>query len=85
MYLVRHLGKRDTIIVWSNGQKKTPQRGNLTINISEVYELFKMEYPDAAIGKSKFASLRPEHVLLSNKIPQNVCVCQNHENITLIL
>ena len=83
--LVRHMGKRDTIIVWSNGQKKTPQRGNLTINISEVYELFKMEYPDAAIGKSKFASLRPEHVLLSNKIPQNVCVCQNHENITLIL
>lgn len=36
------------------------------MNISQVYELFKMEYTDAAIGKSKFASLRPEHVLLSN-------------------
>ena len=22
--LVRHMGKRDTIIVWSNGKKKTP-------------------------------------------------------------
>ena len=31
------------------------------MNISEVYELFKMEYPNAAFGKSKFASLRPEH------------------------
>ena len=36
----------------------------LKMNISEVYELFKMEYPIAAIEKSKFASLRPEHVLI---------------------
>ena len=33
------------------------------MNISQVNELFEMEYPNAAIGKSKFASLRPEHVL----------------------
>ena len=55
------------------------------MNISEVYELFKRVYPNAAIGKFKFASLRPEHVLLSSQIPRNVCVCQKHENISLIL
>lgn len=53
-------GKRETI-VRSDGQKKTIQRWHLSMNISEVYELFKMEYPNAAVGKSKFASLRPEH------------------------
>ena len=56
-------GKRDIMVGRSNGQKKTMQREHLTMNISQVYELFKMEYPNAVIGKSKFASLRPEHVL----------------------
>ena len=41
-------GKRDAIVVRSNEQKKTMQR-QLTMNISEVDELFKMEYPIAAI------------------------------------
>ena len=44
-----------------------------------------MEYPNADVGKSKFASLRPEHVLLSSQIPRNVFGCQKYENISLIL
>ena len=51
-------GKRDKIVLRSNGQKKTMQRRHLTMNISEVYQLFKMEYPNAAIRKSKFDNLR---------------------------
>ena len=54
-------GKRDAVVLRSNGLKKTLQRHHSAMNISEVYELFKMEYPNAAVGKSKFASLRPEH------------------------
>ena len=59
--------KRDTIVVRSNGQKKTMQRWHLTMNIGEVYELFKMEYPNAAIGKSKFAIFKlVSTIFLSN-------------------
>ena len=43
-------GKRETI-VRSDGQKKTIQRWHLSMNISEVYELFKMEYPNATVLK----------------------------------
>jgi hypothetical protein len=46
----------------------------------EVYSLFKKEFPEARIKKSKFAALRPSHVLLSNKLPHNVCLCKYHEN-----
>ena len=55
------------------------------MNISEANELLKIEYPNAAVGKSKFASLRPEHVLLSSMIPRNFSVCQKHENVSLNL
>ena len=61
------------------------QKRHLTTNISEGYELLKVEYPNVAVGKSKFASLRPEHVLLSSLIPQNFYVCQKHENDSLNL
>ena len=43
-------GKRETV-VRSDGQKKTIQRWHLSMNISEVYELFKMEYPNATVLK----------------------------------
>ena len=77
--------KRDTIFLRSNGQKKITKRQHLTVNIGEVYELIKMEYPEAAVRMSNFVSLRPEHILVSSQILQNVGVCQKHENISLIL
>jgi len=67
-----------------DGDNQTQKRHLLT-NINEVYELFKSERPDIVIGRSKFASLRPNHVRPFGEIPQNVCVCQTHENVRLIL
>ena len=55
------------------------------MNITDACELFKVEYPDAAIKTFKFATSRPEHVLLLNHISQNICICQKHENIGLML
>ena len=55
------------------------------MNTSEVYQMLKQENPDKKIGKSKFASLRPGHVLLSSQMPRNVCVCRQHQNMALIL
>ena len=67
-------GKRDNIVLRENNVKKTMEIQQLSINISKVYQIFKQENPDKKIGKSKFASLRPGHVLLSSQMPRNVRV-----------
>lgn len=40
----------------------------------------KKKNPEIKLGASKFASLRPQHVLLSSQMPSNVCTCVYHEN-----
>ena len=40
---------------------------------------------DEVIGFPKFCILRPVHIKLFEQIPHNVCVCEYHENICLIL
>ena len=55
------------------------------MNVNEAYAVFKSDYPEESVGKSKFASLRPPHVLLSSSMSRNVCCCQQHQNIILIL
>lgn len=57
----------------------------MLMSLKEAYEEFRKNYSDAKIGVSKFANLRPEHILTFDKIPHNVCVCLYHENIRLIL
>ena len=53
------------------------------MNVFEAYRCFKEERPDSSIGKSKFAELRPAHVLKRSETPRNVCLCRYHENINL--
>ena len=55
------------------------------MTISEVYCLFKEEYLELTIEKSKFAESRPEEVLLLSHMPRSVCNCQYHSNMLLIL
>ena len=78
-------GKRDTVVVRENNEKKTLQKRQLSMNLSEVYQLFKQENSDKKIGKSKFSSLRPGHMQLSSHMPRNVCVCRHHQNMILTL
>ena len=62
-------GKRDTIVVRSNEKKQIMQKRHLSMNASEAYALFREEHPEEAVGKSKFAKLRPSRetlVLVSN-------------------
>ena len=73
-------GRKDVINVQDkNGQKVLCQTRHLTSSLMETYALFCKDYPNK-IGKSKFAELRPNHVLLSSKLPHNVCLCKYHEN-----
>ncbi len=76
-------GMRDVVTVREGGVKKKIQKRHLTMSILEAYRYFKKEHP--IIGKSKFAELRPSHVLRSSDTPRNVCLCRYHENVKLAL
>ena len=78
-------GKRDTVAVRENNERKTMQKRHLSMNLSEVYQLFKQENHNKKIGNSKFSSLRPGHMQLSSQMPRNVCVYRHHQNMILIL
>ena len=73
--------KDATSVQMADGTKTKLQTRDLTSSIKETHAMFQDEYPDAKVGESKFAELRPQHVLLSNKLPHNVCLCKSHENL----
>ncbi len=54
------------------GVEKKIQKQHLTMSILEAYRYCKNEHPESIIGKSKFAELRPSHVLRSSL--QEMCV-----------
>ena len=79
-------GKADCITVkTADGGKEIRQKRHLIMTVSEAYQLFKENFPELTVGKSKFAALRPQHVLLVSKTPHNVCQCRYHSNVILIL
>ena len=78
-------GMRDTIVVKEEDQKKTYMKRHLLLTIAETYKIFKSENMEVKIGKSKFAELRPRHVLLQRETPANVCVCVHHANLQFLL
>lgn len=72
-------GRKDVkTIIDDNGKNKVQIR-HLLFSLKEAYAIFSEEY-GKVIGKSKFATLRPKHVMLNNKLPHNVCLCRYHEN-----
>lgn len=54
-------------------------------SLKEVFELYKIEHPDEKVGRSKFCELRPKHILLSSKMPHNVCLCIYHKNFISVV
>ena len=78
-------GKADVVTVRTNEGKEKRQKKLLVMTLSEMYENFKSEHPHITIGKSKFAELRPQEVLLSSDTPRNVCGCIYHSNVILLL
>ena len=78
-------GRKDSITVIRDGQKVKEQRRYMIMSISELYELYKQEYPDDRIKLTKFKSLRPDVVLCKSATPHNVCTCTYHENVNLLL
>lgn len=63
-------------------QRRECKSGIYIHHFKETHALFISEH-GSIIGKSKFADLRPKHVLLSCQLPHNVCMCKYHENFIL--
>ena len=78
-------GRKDVVSVKENGSCTKYQTRHLTSSVNEVFALFQEEYLKVKIGRSKSASLCPTDVLLSSKIPRNVCLCKYHENVIIAL
>ncbi|PSN49441.1 hypothetical protein C0J52_06605 [Blattella germanica] len=62
------------------GKRQLIKKRYLVMTILEAFNLFKADYPEINLQKSKFYESRPQHVLLCSETPQNVCVCMYHEN-----
>lgn len=73
-------GKKDVMVIYANGEKITKQKRHLFTSLKEAHALFLKNHPSISLGKSKFAQLRPKHVLLNSKLPHNFCMCKYHEN-----
>ena len=77
--------RKDSITVIRNGQKVKEQRRYLLMTLKEAFPLYTQEYPSDQVKLTKFKSLRPDVVLYQSDMPHNVCICQYHENINLLL
>ena len=60
------------------------QQRYLQLSMNELYAQFFEEHPKIAIGKTKFQSLNPQHVLYSLQTPRNLCLCTINENMRLL-
>ncbi|CAF3403688.1 unnamed protein product [Rotaria sp. Silwood2] len=79
-------GKKDVMVIQSyDGSKVKVQKRHLVMTVREVYEQFKISYPNEKIGSTSFSLLRPKHILPICDIPQNVCLCKYHANVDLLL
>lgn len=79
-------GKKDFVSVLSANGRIHVQKRLILCNLKELYQHFKMKYPQQHIGFSKFAELRPKHCILAGASgTHSVCVCIIHQNVKLML
>lgn len=73
--------KKDTVSIKIDNKRKKVQKRLLLCDIKILHTQFKEQNPEAAVGLSKFAELRPKWcVLAGSKGTHSVCVCVIHEN-----
>jgi len=79
-------GQKDFVSVKkADGTREQKQKRLLLINLKELYLEFVKEH-NVRIGFSTFCALRPKHcVLVDSKSAHSVCVCEQHQNVVLLL
>ncbi|KAK3931114.1 ARL14 effector protein [Frankliniella fusca] len=79
-------GKKDFISVKEGNKREHKQKRLILCNLKELYVHFKERYPNAKVGFSTFAKLRPKHCVLANASgTHSVCVCKYHQNFKLLI
>lgn len=80
-------GMKDFLSIRNHdGIREHVQKRLILSNLKELFEFFKLRFPDEKIGFSTFASLRPEHcVLAGSSGTHTACVCSVHQNIKLMM
>ena len=80
-------GKKDYVNVGKGNKGRVHEQKRLLLcNLHELDTTFKVIYPDAKIGFSKFCSSRPKWcVNVSSAGTHSVCVCTHHQNAVLLL
>ncbi len=53
--------------------------------IFNLFTKFKAEFPNIQLKKSNFFAMRPNHILLTEKLKRRTCLCTKHQNISLKL
>lgn len=62
------------------------QKRLILLDLKELFQCFRDEYPEEKVGFSKFASLRPKNcVLAGTSGTHTICVCILHQNIKLMM
>ena len=59
--------------------RKGMRRRYLQRSVNSTCKLFKTQYPEKKVGKSKFANIRPKHVKTQKAQRMNECLCQKPE------
>ena len=78
-------GKKDCVSVQTPQGRVTMQKRLVLVNLRELYCSYKDKHPEAKVGFSKFAELRPPYCILAGASgTHSVCVCTYHQNVKLM-
>jgi hypothetical protein len=70
----------------SSGERVPVAKQYMLHNLDELFVLFKEDYREIKIGRTKFSLLKPtECKWPGNQGRHNVCVCEIHQNFTLLM
>ena len=74
-------GKQD-VKMSKTGEK---QKHILQDYMHNLHTKFKLEHPNLKVSRSAFYAMRPPHILLTNFSSRRTCLCQHHQNFSLLL
>lgn len=69
-----------------DGTRIHKQKRLILMNLNELYENYKLKYPNDKVGLSKFCMLRPQEcITVGCRGTHSVCVCTIHQNVKLMI
>ena len=83
-------GRKDCIIIHETTEagdriKKTQQVRYMIMSLREAWNKFTEQHSTTKMSLSKFCELRPPNVKLFDHLPHQVCLCNYHETVRLLL